>query len=90
MVLKEKSTLIDFPCDFPIKIIGIVNEEFTSIIVNIIKKHLPKFDEHKIEMKGSSGGKYISLTCTVHVVSKNQLDDLYRELSSLTMTKFVL
>lgn len=90
MVQKEKSTLIDFPCDFPIKIIGIVNEEFTSIIVNIIKKHLPKFDEQKIEMKGSSGGKYISLTCTVHVVSKNQLDDLYRELSSHPMTKFVL
>lgn len=90
MAQEKKDTLIDFPCDFPIKIIGIVNEEFTSIIVGIIQKHLPKFDAHKIEMKGSSGGKYISLTCTVHVVSKNQLDDLYRELSSHPMTKFVL
>ena len=90
MAQEKKDTLIDFPCDFPIKIIGIVNEEFTSIIVGIIQKHLPKFDANKIEMRGSSGGKYISLTCTVHVVSKNQLDELYRELSSHPMTKFVL
>ena len=90
MVQEKKDTLIDFPCDFPIKIIGIVSEEFTSIIVDIIQKHLPKFDARKIEMKGSSGGKYISLTCTLHVVSKNQLDDIYRELSSHPMTKFVL
>ena len=55
MVQEKKDTLIDFPCDFPIKIIGIVSEEFTSIIVDIIQKHLPKFDAHKIEMKGSSG-----------------------------------
>tara|TARA_B100000035_G_scaffold134321_1_gene114294 strand:+ start:48338 stop:48610 length:273 start_codon:yes stop_codon:yes gene_type:complete len=90
MVQEKKDTLIDFPCDFPIKIIGIVNEEFTNIIVNIIQKHSSKFDAHNIEMKGSSGGKYISLTCTVNVSSKNQLDNLYRELSSHPMTKFVL
>ena len=52
MVQEKKDTLIDFPCDFPIKIIGIVSEEFTSTIVDIIQKHLPKFDAHKIEMKG--------------------------------------
>ena len=85
-----RSKILSHQYDFPIKIIGIVSEEFTSIIVDIIQKHLPKFDAHKIEMKGSSGGKYISLTCTLHVVSKNQLDDIYRELSSHPMTKFVL
>ena len=37
MVQEKKDTLIDFPCDFPIKIIGIVSEEFTSIFVDIFK-----------------------------------------------------
>ncbi len=90
MVQEKTDTLIDFPCDFPIKVIGVVNDEFTNIIINIIKKHAPIFAEHEIEMRGSSGGKYISLTCTVYVISKNQLDNLYKELSSHPMTKFVL
>ena len=48
MVQEKTDTLIDFPCDFPIKIIGVVNDEFTNIIINIIKKHAPSFAEHEI------------------------------------------
>ena len=90
MARENKDSLIDFPCYFPIKIIGIVNDNFTNITVGIIKKYQPSFNTSKIEMKGSSGGKYISLTCTIYVKSKNQLDSIYKELSSHPMTKFVL
>jgi uncharacterized protein len=83
-------TLIEFPCDFPIKVMGETHADFTSEIIKTIQKVLPSFDASKIEMRGSSGGKYISLTCTVHVTSKPQLDDIYRAISAHPMVKFAL
>lgn len=83
-------TLIEFPCDFPIKVMGETHADFASEIIKTIQTQLPSFDATKIEMRGSSGGKYISLTCTVHVTSKPQLDDIYRAISAHPMVKFAL
>ena len=83
-------TLIEFPCHFPIKVMGEVHDEFTSTVIEIIKQKNGKFDPSTIEMKGSSEGRYISLTCFVYVTSKPELDDIYRTLSSHPMIKVVL
>ena len=83
-------TLIEFPCHFPIKVMGEVHDEFTSTVIEIIKQKNKKFDPSTIEMKGSSEGRYISLTCFVYVTSKPELDDIYRSLSSHPMVKVVL
>lgn len=87
---ENTETLIEFPCKFPIKVMGETSENFTSEIVKTIKQLIPSFNEAHIEMRGSSGGKYISLTCTVFVISKPQLDDVYRALTSHPMVKVVL
>jgi uncharacterized protein len=87
---KPDETLIEFPCDFPIKVMGETHVDFTDEIIKTIQKQLPNFDASNIEMRGSSGGKYISLTCTVHVTSKPQLDDIYRALTSHPMVKVTL
>jgi uncharacterized protein len=86
----NEETLIEFPCDFPIKVMGETHQHFTQEMVKTIRNLIPDFDESGIEMRGSSGGKYISLTCTVHVTSKPQLDDIYRALTSHPMVKVVL
>lgn len=86
----EKESLLEFPCDFDIKVMGKSNEKFAESIIKIIKKHDVNFDSSKIEMKGSSTGKYISLTCNVYVTSQNQLDKMYIDLSKSPMTNFVL
>ncbi len=83
-------TLIEFPCDFPIKVMGETHDDFAAEIIKTIQTQLPSFNATKIEMRGSSGGKYISLTCTVHVTTKAQLDDVYRALSAHPMVKFAL
>ena len=83
-------TLIEFPCDFPIKVMGETSDNFTNEMIRTIQAVLPSFDVSKIEMRGSTGGKYISLTCTVYVSSKAQLDDIYRALSAHPMVKFAL
>ena len=86
----SSGTLIEFPCMFPIKVMGGVHDEFTSTVIKIIKQKNKDFDPSTIEMKGSSEGRYISLTCFVYVTSKPELDDIYRSLSTHPMIKVVL
>ena len=86
----SSETLIEFPCMFPIKVMGEVHDEFTSTVIKIIKQKNKDFDSSTIEMKGSSEGRYISLTCFVYVTSKPELDDIYRSLSTHPMIKVVL
>lgn len=82
--------LIAFPCDFPIKVMGETQDSFAQTIIDLIQALEPTFDSSKIEMRASSGGKYISLTCTVHVNSQAQLDDIYRSISAHPLVKYSL
>lgn len=82
--------LIDFPCTFPIKVMGESQENFSATIVEIIQALVPTFTAEHVQMRASSAGKYISLTCSVDVVSQDQLDDIYRVLSAHPLVKFAL
>ena len=69
---------------------GETRDDFAETIIAVIREQLPDFDAGTIEMRASSGGRFISLTCTVHVTSKPQLDDIYRALTSHPLVKVVL
>ena len=83
-------TLLEFPCDFPIKIMGASRDDFAQTMLAIVTRHAPDFDGATMEMRASRAGNYLSLTCTVRATSKAQLDDLYRELSGHPWVKIVL
>ncbi|MDB5889091.1 MAG: hypothetical protein JWM03_1963 [Rhodocyclales bacterium] len=85
-----KDTLLEFPTDFPLKIMGATVDGFAQTVLEVVQRHAPDFDGTTMEMRPSRGGKYLSLTCTVHATSKAQLDALYIELSSHPMVKVVL
>lgn len=86
----SKPALIDFPCDFPIKVMGEMKEGFAETIIALIQTVLPAFNASNIAMRASSGGKYISLTCHVPVSSQVQLDAVYRLISAHPLVKFSL
>lgn len=86
----EKTSLIEYPCDFPIKIMGEMHDAFAQTMLELVLQHDPNFDAAKMEMRPSSKGKYLSLTVTVRATSRGQLDDLYRALSNHPMVKMVL
>lgn len=88
--MAEQETLLEFPCDFPLKIMGETREGFAEAIVAVVQQYAPGFDAARVEMRASSGGKYISLTCVVIATSKPQLDDLYRALTAHPWVKVVL
>lgn len=83
-------SLLVFPCSFPIKVMGLTQDSFAQTIVEVVQKHAPDFDPRTLEMRASTAGKYLSLTCTINATSRDQLDDLYRELSSHPMVTMVL
>ena len=87
---ESQDTLLEFPCDFPIKIMGAAADGFAQIMVEIVLRHAPDFAAQTVEMRASSGGKYLSVTCTVRATSKLQLDNLYRELTAHPLVKVVL
>ena len=87
---QTEETLVEFPCDFLIKVMGETNDDFANEMVRVIQVHEPKFDATKVDMRASSGGRFISLTCNVYVTSKAQLDSIYRALSEHPLVKYVL
>ena len=86
----SRDTLLEFPCDFPIKIMGARVDEFAQAVVAVVVRHAPDFDPASVEMRPSSKGNYLALTCTIRAMSQDQLDALYRELSSHPLVKVVL
>jgi putative lipoic acid-binding regulatory protein len=88
--MAEPETLLEFPCDFPLKVMGATREGFAQAIVEIVLRHAPDFDAATVEMRPSKAGNYLSLTCTIRATSKPQLDALYRELTSHPWVKIVL
>ena len=85
-----RPSLIEFPSDFRIKIMGLRSDDFAQTILAVVLRHAPDFDGRSMEMRPSSKGNYLSLTCTVRATSQEQLDALYRELSAHPSVKVVL
>lgn len=77
-----EDTLLEFPTEFPIKIMGEATDEFRSLAIGIVTRHFGALAPEHIEERPSSGGKYLGLTLTVRAESKAQLDAVYTELTS--------
>ena len=73
-------SLIEYPTDFPLKIVGTTQPGYAQAILAIVKRHAPDFDDATMAMKTSKKGKYLSVTCVIRATSREQLDALYQEL----------
>ncbi len=88
--MTQETSLLEFPCDFPIKIMGETRDNFADAMLAVVRRHAPDFDAATMEMRASKGGRYLSLTCTVRATSQRQLDDLYRDITSHPMVVMAL
>ena len=87
---EERKSLIDYPSAFPIKVMGVQAEGFEAAMVAVARQFDAAFDINTVERRPSKAGNYLGLTLTVTATSREQLDDLYRALSSHPMVKVVL
>jgi putative lipoic acid-binding regulatory protein len=88
--VNDADSLFDFPCDFPIKVMGPMHPDFANTIAAVVGQFDSAFDPSRMEMRTSSGGKYIGLTVTVQALSRAHLDEIYRALTGHPMVKMVL
>jgi uncharacterized protein len=86
----DEPSLIDYPSAFPIKVMGAMAEGFEAAVVAVARQFDPAFDPATVERRPSKGGNYLGLTITVTATSREQLDELYRTLSTHPMVKVVL
>jgi putative lipoic acid-binding regulatory protein len=83
-------SLITYPCDFLIKVMEPAQDGFQEAIVRVVRDFDPDFQTDSMEVRSSSGGRYLGLTLTVRVHSRAQLDNLYRALHGHEMVSVVL
>jgi hypothetical protein len=77
----EESLLV-FPCEFPIKAMGLAGSDFDSLVVSLVRKHSPDILEGAVRSRLSRGGRFMSVTVTIQAQSRSQLDNIYMELTS--------
>ena len=78
---KQDETLIEYPCDFPVKAMGPAEYDIAGIFEDIVRKHLPHQKSLTITKKESSGGKYLSVTIVLEAQNREQLDAVYLDLN---------
>ena len=88
--IPPEESLIEYPSKFPIKVMGEQVDGFVEAITIVAQMFDPGFDATMIERRPSKGGKYLGLTITVTATSRDQLDELYRTLTTHPMVKVVL
>jgi putative lipoic acid-binding regulatory protein len=86
----RKESLIEYPSQFPIKVMGANADGFVQAVTHIASAFDPGFDAASVELRSSKAGNYLGVTITVTATSREQLDELYRTLSSHPMVKVVL
>src|SRR5699024_2983561 len=82
--------VIEFPCVFPIKVMGRAAPDLAQVITDWVPAHDPELDAAHVEMRASRAGHYLGLTFHVNAASQERLDNLYRALTSHPMVSYVL
>ncbi len=80
--MQNDESLMEFPCEFPIKAMGKAGKDFDLLIVSIVRKHIPDVLEGAVKTRLSTEGKFISVTVTVQAHNREQLDNIYMELTA--------
>ncbi|MGA0570515.1 YbeD family protein [Variovorax sp. VNK109] len=86
----RSESLIEYPSRFPIKVMGAKVDGFVHAVTAIAKQFDPGFDASSVELRDSKAGNYLGVTITITATSREQLDELYRTLSTHPMVKVVL
>jgi putative lipoic acid-binding regulatory protein len=89
LVMTEESAL-EFPCQFPIKVMGMESAGLQEIAIQIVESHTGKLAESAVRLRPSSKGKFVSVTITVTAESQQQLDAIYQSLTAHEAVLFAL
>lgn len=75
-------SLLEFPCHIDVKVMGRAEQDFTELVVELVRQHVPEINDRAVRTRASRNGNYIAVTIRVFAESRSQMDALYRELSA--------
>jgi uncharacterized protein len=81
MSVSEQESLLEFPCQFAVKAMGLATDNFDLVVVEIVRRHVPNLAEGAVSTRASAGGKYASVTVMIEATSRAQLDAIYQGLT---------
>ena len=81
---------IEFPCDYPIKVLGRNVDAFRPTVLEIVERHAPGFDREAIVARDSREGRFVSLTITIVATGPEQLDMLHKDLVVSGLVQMVI
>lgn len=81
--MSDEEQLLEFPCQFPVKVMGRATEDFQAQVTEVLARHVPERDQEDLTTQDSSAGRFVSVTLVIRARSREQLDGLYRELNDL-------
>ncbi len=87
---EQPETLLEFPCTYPLKAMGVSSADFEAIVIEIVSRHVSHIAENAVSSRQSSGGKFTSVTVTIQATSKAQLDAIYQDLTDNPRIKYAL
>lgn len=90
MDIPKEESLIEYPCQFPIKIVGLYASDYREKILGLVRVHAPDLNNEQVKERYSKNKKYLSLGITVHAQSREQLDAIYRTLTTCEDVAWVL
>ena len=88
--MSERETLIEFPCRFPVKVMGDSHPDLMEDVQSCVAEHVPPAADAVIEQRASRTGRFVSITITFTATSQAQLDDLYRALGRCDRVRMIL
>ena len=86
----NNETLMEFPCTFVIKAMGLAADDFDALVVSLVRQHVDDIHEGGVSVKPSAGGKYLSVSVTFEAQSREQLDNIYRTVTGHERVKMAL
>jgi putative lipoic acid-binding regulatory protein len=90
LTLEEGETLLEFPCEFPVKAMGLACDELEIAVIEIINRHVDDLGEGAVRTKPSKNGKYLAMTIVVNAHSKQQIDAIYMDLTACEFVSIAL
>ena len=87
---EQEPPKIEFPCEYPIKVLGRAGEDFESVILEVFERHAPGFDEERITVRASSKGTFTAMTVIITATGTTQLEALHEDLLATGMVQMVI
>jgi putative lipoic acid-binding regulatory protein len=86
----EEPPKIEFPCDYPVKVLGRNVTEFRPLVLEIFERHAPGFDQETITVRDSRKGNFLSMTIIITATGPEQLEELHQDLRATGLVQMVL